>query len=220
MRWTPKGAHLLLQTRTRVLNGDLDQLIRCRYPNFRKPADAGFPRFVMGSSPKRCRRSAISVNFRRSSRRAASAGTDRSLSTTPAACTGGSTGTPRAPLRQPLDGHSASRGSPLWTTGTNRRAGGVQFWTPMRGQYSTPIDTVPPETSAGLLIGGRGEEFRTPAFQRRDADPNLVRHFRYGRTLRRQKTRDHALFELLTVLSHVCRPSPLKVPILSGRQLL
>jgi hypothetical protein len=24
----------------------------------------------------------------------------------------------------------------------------------------------------------------------------------------------------LTVLSHVCRPSPLKVPILSGRQLL
>src|ERR1700690_3658440 len=28
MRWTPRGAHLLLQTRTRVLNGDLDQLIR------------------------------------------------------------------------------------------------------------------------------------------------------------------------------------------------
>jgi hypothetical protein len=24
MRWTPRGAHLLLQTRTRVLNGDLD----------------------------------------------------------------------------------------------------------------------------------------------------------------------------------------------------
>ena len=42
----------------------------------------------------------------------------------PAACTGGSTGTPRAPLRQPLDGHSASRGSPLWTTGTSRHAGG------------------------------------------------------------------------------------------------
>ena len=36
MRWTPGGAHLLLQTRTRVLNGDLDQLIRCRYPGFRK----------------------------------------------------------------------------------------------------------------------------------------------------------------------------------------
>jgi hypothetical protein len=38
MRWTPRGAHLLLQTRTRVLNGDLDQLIRGRYPAFRKPA--------------------------------------------------------------------------------------------------------------------------------------------------------------------------------------
>jgi hypothetical protein len=38
MRWTPRGAHLLLQTRTRVLNGDLDQLIRRRYPAFRKSA--------------------------------------------------------------------------------------------------------------------------------------------------------------------------------------
>jgi hypothetical protein len=38
MRWTPRGAHLLLQTRTRVLNGDLDQLIRRRDPAFRKPA--------------------------------------------------------------------------------------------------------------------------------------------------------------------------------------
>jgi hypothetical protein len=36
MRWTPGGAHLLLQTRTRVLNGDLDQLIRRRYPGFRE----------------------------------------------------------------------------------------------------------------------------------------------------------------------------------------
>src|SRR5260370_13348499 len=35
MRWTTRGAHLLLQTRTRVLNGDLDQLIRRRYPAFR-----------------------------------------------------------------------------------------------------------------------------------------------------------------------------------------
>jgi hypothetical protein len=42
MRWTPTGAHLLLQARTRVLNGDLDQLIRSRYPNFRKPAENGF----------------------------------------------------------------------------------------------------------------------------------------------------------------------------------
>jgi hypothetical protein len=35
MRWTPRGAHLLLQARTRVLNGDLDHLIRHRYPAFR-----------------------------------------------------------------------------------------------------------------------------------------------------------------------------------------
>jgi hypothetical protein len=37
VRWTPRGAHLLLQTRTRVLNGDLDPLIRRRYPAFRSP---------------------------------------------------------------------------------------------------------------------------------------------------------------------------------------
>jgi hypothetical protein len=37
MRWTPRGAHLLLQTRTHVLNGDLGQLIRRRYPAFRRP---------------------------------------------------------------------------------------------------------------------------------------------------------------------------------------
>ena len=35
MRWTPKGAHLLLQTRTHVLNGNLDDLLRRRYPAFR-----------------------------------------------------------------------------------------------------------------------------------------------------------------------------------------
>lgn len=42
MRWTPRGAHLLLQTRTRVFNGDLDQLICHRYPAFRKPESNGF----------------------------------------------------------------------------------------------------------------------------------------------------------------------------------
>jgi hypothetical protein len=36
MRWTARGAHLLLQTRTRVLNNDLDQLIRRCYPAFRR----------------------------------------------------------------------------------------------------------------------------------------------------------------------------------------
>jgi hypothetical protein len=42
MRWTLRGAHLLLQTRTRVLNGDLDQLISHRYPAFRKPQPTDF----------------------------------------------------------------------------------------------------------------------------------------------------------------------------------
>jgi len=41
MRWTPRSAHLLLQTRTRVLNGDLDQLIRRRYPAFKTPQPTG-----------------------------------------------------------------------------------------------------------------------------------------------------------------------------------
>jgi hypothetical protein len=36
-RRTPRGTHLLLQTRARVFNGDLDQLIRRRYPALRKP---------------------------------------------------------------------------------------------------------------------------------------------------------------------------------------
>ena len=42
MRWTPRGAHLLLQTRTRVLNGDLDQLIQRRYPGFRQTPSSEF----------------------------------------------------------------------------------------------------------------------------------------------------------------------------------
>jgi hypothetical protein len=35
MQWTPKGAHLLLQVRTKVLNGELDELFRQWYPAFR-----------------------------------------------------------------------------------------------------------------------------------------------------------------------------------------
>ena len=63
--------------------------------------------------PKHCRRSAIwtSPNSRRSSRRAASAGTDRARATQ-ARLHRWVHRNPRAPLRQPLDGHSASRGSP------------------------------------------------------------------------------------------------------------
>jgi len=39
MQWTPKGAHLLLQMRTRVLNGDLEQTFRQWYPNFQAVND-------------------------------------------------------------------------------------------------------------------------------------------------------------------------------------
>jgi hypothetical protein len=35
MHWTDRGAHLLLQTRTRVLNGELDEMFRRGYPKFR-----------------------------------------------------------------------------------------------------------------------------------------------------------------------------------------
>ena len=34
MRWTPKGAHLLLQVRTRVLNDELGDAFRRWYPEF------------------------------------------------------------------------------------------------------------------------------------------------------------------------------------------
>lgn len=34
MRWTRRGAHLALQTRTQVLNGDLDASFRRRWPGF------------------------------------------------------------------------------------------------------------------------------------------------------------------------------------------
>ena len=37
MQWTPKGSHLLLQVRTKVLNGELDDLFREWYPSFRTP---------------------------------------------------------------------------------------------------------------------------------------------------------------------------------------
>jgi len=34
-QWTLRGAHLLLQTRTKVLNEELDDAFRRWYPNFR-----------------------------------------------------------------------------------------------------------------------------------------------------------------------------------------
>ena len=35
MQWTLRGAHLLLQTRTKVLNNELDDVFRRWYPQFR-----------------------------------------------------------------------------------------------------------------------------------------------------------------------------------------
>ena len=35
MQWTLRGAHLLLQTRTKVLNNELDEVFRRWYPKFR-----------------------------------------------------------------------------------------------------------------------------------------------------------------------------------------
>jgi hypothetical protein len=38
MQWTLRGAHLLLQTRTKVLNNDLEHVFRRWYPRFRPQA--------------------------------------------------------------------------------------------------------------------------------------------------------------------------------------
>ncbi len=35
MQWTRKGAHLLLQVRTKVLNNEWEDVFRKRYPDFR-----------------------------------------------------------------------------------------------------------------------------------------------------------------------------------------
>ena len=40
MRWTKRGAHLALQTRTRVLNGELEDAFRRRWPAFQPPPQA------------------------------------------------------------------------------------------------------------------------------------------------------------------------------------
>jgi len=40
MAWTLRGAHLLLQTRTKVLNNELENVFRSWYPQFRPAAKA------------------------------------------------------------------------------------------------------------------------------------------------------------------------------------
>ncbi len=43
MQWSQRGAHLLLQTRTRVLDDDLEDTFRGWYPEFRPPAQSPPP---------------------------------------------------------------------------------------------------------------------------------------------------------------------------------
>jgi hypothetical protein len=43
MQWTPRGAHLLLQVRTRVLNDELAPTFREWYPQFQPEAAAAVP---------------------------------------------------------------------------------------------------------------------------------------------------------------------------------
>ena len=40
MHWTLRGAHRLLQTRTKVLNDELEEVFRCSYSRFRVQAKA------------------------------------------------------------------------------------------------------------------------------------------------------------------------------------
>jgi hypothetical protein len=40
MAWTLRGAHLLLQTRTKVLNNELENVFRSWYPQFRAESKA------------------------------------------------------------------------------------------------------------------------------------------------------------------------------------
>lgn len=41
MQWTPEGAHYLLQTRTAVLNSDLQKHFKRWYPNLKIEESAG-----------------------------------------------------------------------------------------------------------------------------------------------------------------------------------
>ena len=43
MQWTPRGAHLLLQVRTQVLNEDWDNTFRRWYPHFRPTKASSTP---------------------------------------------------------------------------------------------------------------------------------------------------------------------------------
>ena len=51
MQWTLRGAHLLLQTRTKVLNKDLEDLFRRCYPKFRTATTNAGARTQGGLTP-------------------------------------------------------------------------------------------------------------------------------------------------------------------------
>jgi IstB-like ATP binding protein len=70
------------------------------------------------------------------------------------ACPGGSTVTSRAPLRRTRGGHSATRGSLLWTYGLPGQAGKQPDWVKIQsakstkaGQHSTGVDKIAAEQS-------------------------------------------------------------------------
>ena len=52
MQWTPEGAHLLLQVRTQVLNGDWEETFRTWYPQFRRVPVPGAATREAASSPR------------------------------------------------------------------------------------------------------------------------------------------------------------------------
>ena len=51
MQWTLKGAHLLLQTRTKVLNNELEDVFRRWYPKFRPVAQPAVPEQKVACPP-------------------------------------------------------------------------------------------------------------------------------------------------------------------------
>jgi len=54
MQWTLRGAHLLLQTRTKVLNGELDEVFRRWYPRFRPQPQTDIPDKEVACPPGCC----------------------------------------------------------------------------------------------------------------------------------------------------------------------
>ena len=84
--------------------------------------------------------------------------------------------TPRAPLRQPLDGHSAARGSPLWTTGTSHHEGvkigrekGVGIGSDLTNSVAF-VDRTPDKPSVTAII-----DYHEAGIES-DADPRFCKH--------------------------------------------